>query len=301
MPEPIKTHLQLFLESLSRENASGHTIRHYGLDLTSFIDYITPPGSPPVSLGEIDATLIREWMGSLFNQNLSAVTVRRKLAALRSFFRFLQRAGIIDTNIAKLVRSPKAPRTLPRVMTAESATNLLEGVPQEAAKLERLHPERDTAILELLYGTGVRVSELVGLNTDDVNLPERWMRVRGKGRKERDVPLGSKAADALDRYLQVRRPAAREKATFLNHRGKRLSDRGVRSIVKLYSGLLLGDSSIHPHSFRHAYATHLLADGADLRSIQELLGHASLSTTQKYTQVALADLMKVYDKTHPKA
>jgi integrase/recombinase XerC len=153
----------------------------------------------------------------------------------------------------------------------------------------------------LLYGTGVRVSELVGLNLDDVDLVERWILVRGKGRKERQVPLGSKAAEALERYLRDHRSAPRENAVFLNHRGSRLSDRGVWSIVRFYCSNILTDPSFHPHSFRHSYATHLLAAGADLRSIQELLGHALLSTTQKYTQVALADLIRVYGKTHPKA
>jgi len=142
----------------------------------------------------------------------------------------------------------------------------------------------------------------VGLNLDDFDFGERWVRVRGKGRKERQVPFAKKAADALDRYRGVRSPAvAGERALFLNHRGGRLTDRGARGIVKFYARMISGDSSIHPHSFRHAYATHLLADGADLRAIQELLGHARLSTTQKYTQVSLTDLMAVYDKAHPKA
>jgi integrase/recombinase XerC len=153
----------------------------------------------------------------------------------------------------------------------------------------------------LLYGCGVRVSELAGLNLHDLDRAERWLRVRGKGRKERQVPMPGKAAEALERYL-AERPVVRDQlAVFLNHRSGRLSDRGIRGIVKLYATFVNGDPSIHPHSFRHAYATHLLADGADLRAIQELLGHARLSTTQKYTQVSLTDLMKVYDSAHPKA
>jgi integrase/recombinase XerC len=154
----------------------------------------------------------------------------------------------------------------------------------------------------MLYGCGLRISELVGLNLTDFDFRERWIRVRGKGRKERQVPYGTKAAAALDRYLAHRQPAdPADQAIFLNHRDRRLTDRGARGIVKLYAFLVLGDFSIHPHSLRHAYATHLLADGADLRAIQELLGHAGLSTTQKYTQVALTDLMATYDRAHPKA
>jgi integrase/recombinase XerC len=153
----------------------------------------------------------------------------------------------------------------------------------------------------LLYGCGVRVSELAGLSLHDVDRSEHWLRVRGKGRKERQVPLPGKAAEALERYLDERPVARDQPAVFLNHRGGRLSARGIGGIVKLYATLVSGDPSIHPHSFRHAYATHLLADGADLRAIQELLGHARLSTTQKYTHVSLTDLMAVYDKAHPKA
>ncbi|MGH9629331.1 MAG: tyrosine-type recombinase/integrase, partial [Bryobacteraceae bacterium] len=160
---------------------------------------------------------------------------------------------------------------------------------------------RDIALFELLYGCGIRVSELVGLDMEDVDFSDRWLLIRGKGRKERQVPFGSKAAAALERYLMIRSPKPKERAVFLNARGSRLSDRSVRKLVRLYSEAILDDPSVHPHSFRHAYATHLLADGADLRSIQELLGHERLSTTQKYTEVSLADLMAVYDRTHPKA
>jgi integrase/recombinase XerC len=184
-------------------------------------------------------------------------------------------------------------------MTAEQVNGLIDAV--AADKFERAHPARDRAIFEFLYGCGIRVSELVGLNLEDIDRAERWIRVRGKGKKERQVPFTSQAATALDRYLPERGAAPRERAIFLNHRGGRLTARGVGGIVKLYGILVNGDSSIHPHSFRHAYATHLLADGADLRAIQELLGHARLSTTQKYTQVSLTDLMEVYDRAHPKA
>jgi integrase/recombinase XerC len=184
-------------------------------------------------------------------------------------------------------------------MTEEHTNRLVDGV--AAAELDRSFPERDAAIFELLYGCGLRVGELSGLNLDDFDFGERWVRVRGKGRKERQVPFGSKCAAALERYLGARQAKPDERALLVNHRGGRLSDRGARAIVKFYARLVSGDDSVHPHSLRHAYATHLLSDGADLRSIQELLGHARLSTTQKYTEVSLTDLKKVYYGAHPKA
>jgi integrase/recombinase XerC len=286
-----------FVEELKRNNASPHTIRSYESDLRQFLDYFSPPGAEPPAPSEFEVLKIREWLAALYDQKLSAVSIRRKLAALRVFFRFLVREGLAPTNTPRLLRTPKSPKNLPEVMTTEQTNALLDGV--ASGKLERPHPARDLAILELLYGCGIRVSELVGLNLDDLDRTERWLRVRGKGRKERQVPFGGKAAAALERYLSQR--SSRETALFLNHRGGRLTDRGVRGIIKLYATLIAGDSSIHPHSFRHAFATHLLSDGADLRSIQELLGHARLSTTQKYTQVSLTDLMRVYDQAHPKA
>ena len=297
MPE-IASQIDRFLEELTRRNASAHTLRNYGSDLRQFCDYFAIDGKPQPKVEDIDVLAIREWLGDLYQQSLTAVSMRRKLAAVRSFFKFMAREGIIQTNVARLVRTPKAPKTLPRVMTAEQTNTLVDGV--AAAKLERPFPARDVAIFELLYGCGLRISELVGLNLGDFDFGERWIRVRGKGKKERQVPFGSKAAAAIDRYLAARE-AKTEPALFLNFRGSRLSDRGARGIVKFYARMITGDSSIHPHSLRHAYATHLLSDGADLRAIQELLGHAQLSTTQKYTQVSLTDLMAVYDKAHPKA
>ena len=191
------------------------------------------------------------------------------------------------------------PKRLPAVPTAEQTNGLIDGIAQ--TEIDRPHPARDLLLFEMLYGCGVRVAELVGLNLDDIDRSEKWIRVRGKGRKERQVPYGAKAAAALEKYLAARHAKPDERALFVNHRGARLSDRGARQIVKFYARTLAGDSSLHPHSFRHAYATHLLADGADLRAIQELLGHATLSTTEKYTQVSLTDLMAVYDRAHPKA
>jgi integrase/recombinase XerC len=293
----LEHQVRRFVEELVRNNASPHTIKSYESDLRQFVDYFSPPGVEPPAPSEFDVLKIREWLAGLYDHKLSPVSIRRKLAALRVFFRFLVREGLAPVNTPRLLRTPKSPKKLPDVMSTEQTNALLDGV--AAGKLERPHPARDVAILELLYGCGIRVSELVGLNLDDLDRTERWLRVRGKGRKERQVPFGGKAAVALERYLEGR--SGHEQALFLNHRGGRLTDRGVRGIIKLYATLIAGDSSIHPHSFRHAFATHLLSDGADLRSIQELLGHARLSTTQKYTQVSLTDLMAVYDKAHPKA
>jgi integrase/recombinase XerC len=302
--------LEQHLAELARTGVSPHTLRAYQADLAQFLEYLSPPELEPPDPGAIDALLLREWLASLYRDKLSAITIRRKLAAVRGLFRFLLREGAVPVNVARLVRTPKAPKTLPDVPAAEQVNTLLDAI--AAGQIERPFPARDLAIFELLYGCGVRISELAGLNLEDLDRGEGWLRVRGKGRKERQVPLPRKAAEALERYLPERaafphppapdsRPPATGSAVFLNHRGRRLTDRGMRGIVKLYATVLAGDSALHPHSFRHAYATHLLADGADLRSIQELLGHARLSTTQKYTQVSLTDLMAVYDKAHPKA
>lgn len=288
-----------YLEELARNANSRHTIHAYGADLRQFLEFFTPPGLEPPEPRAIDIHLTREWLAGLYREQLTAVTIRRKLAAVRGLFRFLLREGIVTVNVGRLVRTPKAPQKLPDVMSAEQVNGLLDGVASQ--KVERPFPARDRALFELLYGCGLRISELTGLDLRDVDRSEGWLRVRGKGRKERQVPLPRKAAKALERYLADRPVVRDQRAVFLNHRRGRLTDRGLRGIVKLYATLLTGDSSIHPHSFRHAYATHLLADGADLRAIQELLGHARLSTTQKYTRVSLTDLMAVYDKAHPKA
>ena len=288
-----------FLDELKRENASEHTVRNYGADLRQFLDYFTPPGGEPPAPGAIDALAIREWLGDLYQRRLSAVTIRRKMAAVRSFLQFLVRHGVIDVNRAKLVSTPKTPKTLPRAPSAEQTNRILDQLPASGIKTK--YPERDRAILEMLYGCGLRVSELVGLDMEDLDVAGRWIRVRGKGKKEREAPVPGKAAEALEQWLKKRRPAPGETAVFLNRDGRRLSDRSIRTIVKRYAVLLGGDPSIHPHTLRHAFATHLLAEGADLRAIQELLGHARLSTTQKYTQISLTELMEIYDKAHPKA
>jgi integrase/recombinase XerC len=288
--------LDEFLAERRRENVSPHTLRNYGIDLDQFAEFLLRAQMPEPR--DIDIHLLREWLADLHDRGLAAVSIRRKVSCLRSYFHFLMRRGLIERNPAKALRLPKAPKHLPEVPSEEQTNRLVDGV--AADTLGRWFPERDLLIFELLYGCGLRVSELVGLDLEDVDEAERWLVVHGKGRKERRVPYGAKAAAALVAYLQ-KRPTSLERALLLNFQGKRLTARGARGIVALYARILEGDSSLHPHSFRHAYATHLLSAGADLRSIQELLGHAQLSTTQKYTQVSLADLMTVYDKAHPKA
>jgi integrase/recombinase XerC len=301
MPEPLPVLVDQYIASLARENASAHTIRNYGLDLREWLAFLTPRDGEPPPADAVDVLAMREWLAHLYEAGLETSSVRRKLAATRSFFTWMERRGIVMKNVARLVRTPKMIQKLPQVPTAEVTSNLIDAVPSKAAETERPHASRDLAIFEFLYGCGVRVSELAGINLSDIDFSEQWLVVRGKGRKERQVPYGGRAAAALARYLEDRKPVPYETALFLNHRGRRLSDRGVRAIVRFYADQVLQDASIHPHTFRHAYATHMLGAGADLRAIQELLGHARLSTTQRYTQIALEDLMRVYDKCHPKA
>ena len=307
----LSAQIKSFLEELQRSNASPHTLRAYGSDLEQFLAYFTPPaagpGEPeaarpePPAPAEFDILKLREWLAGLYDLRIDRISMRRKLAAVRSFFRFLVRQGMLESSPARLLLTPKAAKRLPGIMSAETANAVVDGKLPE--QIRAAWPARDRAMLEFLYGCGLRAGELVGMNLDDIDLAEHWVRVRGKGRKERQVPFGSKAAAALERYLGERAGCCRprEAAVFLNRRGRRITTRALQSIVKLYALLVAGDSSIHPHSFRHAYATHLLSDGADLRAVQELLGHARLSTTQRYTQLSLKHVLNVYDRTHPRA
>jgi integrase/recombinase XerC len=291
--------IERYLEELRRRNASEHTIESYGTDLRQFVEYFSPKGNAPPEPDAFDVWMMREWLASLYEKKMSPVSVKRKLAAVRALFKFLLRSGEVRVNPGKLVRTPKTPRKLPAVPTAEQTNALIDGVAED--KLDRPFPKRDLAVFEVLYGCGLRVSELTGLNLEDLDLRDCWLRVRGKGRKERLVPVTGKASAAVEAYLAVRTAEPKERALFVSKRGTRLSTRTVQWLIRNYTVALQSDPSLHPHSFRHAFATHLLTEGADLRSIQELLGHARLSTTQKYTQVSLADLMAVYDKAHPKA
>ncbi len=296
----IRQSIAKYLAELERRGASKHTLRNYGSDLEQFAGYFEVAGAAPPAFEQLDLALLREWMGGLYDHKLSVVTVRRKLAAVRAVFKFSLQEGVITKNPAARLRTPKIKQRLPDVMSAEKTNNLIDAV-ESGEVVEMPDQQRDVALLELMYGCGIRVSELVGINLEDIDLRGGWLRVRGKGNKERQVPVGARAIEAVNLYLDERKAAAQERALFLNSRGARLGDRQVRRLVKLYAILVAGDSTVHPHSFRHAYATHLLSDGADLRSIQELLGHARLSTTQKYTQVSLKDLQMVYDRAHPKA
>lgn len=302
-PSELQEAADRFIGSLRRKNSSAHTIRNYSIDVEQFVLYCSPPGQAPPLPAEIDRLTIRAFVGERFRGGASNRTVARKLASLRAFFNFLIREGTLQANPAKLVSTPKIPKTLPSVPTAEETNQLIDQVENAGDAL------RDRLIFELLYGCGLRVSELEGLNLADFDFGERWVRVRGKGRKERQVPYGKGVSDVLARYLEERRnyfqAGEPHNDAFLLHRWRdrpaRLTDRSIRRIVKKYAVAFTGDPSMHPHTLRHAFATHLLGTGADLRAIQELLGHASLSTTQKYTQLSLERLMQVYDEAHPKA
>ena len=319
----MKQHIDRFIDYLRYErNASPNTIREYRRDVSQFMQFLTPPGEKPMPLAHVDHRVIREFVGWSYDQKLEKSSVARKLAALRTFFKFCVREGVVKQNPARLVSTPKLPKRVPRVITAEEMNGFLDNILGGSASAKRERPakprkkqddakimlKRDRAILELLYASGLRVSELVGLNLGDIDRAGQMLRVLGKGRKERVVPFGSSAQAALEAYWPVRdeilnRPGAASElqAVFLNHYADRLGARSVRSIVKKYSRLADVNWDLHPHSLRHAFATHLLADGADLRAIQELLGHVSLSTTQRYTQASIQQLMNVYDKAHPHA
>jgi len=331
----MKDAVEKFLRYLrDARNASPHTLRNYQHDLEQFLFYISPPGKQPPALDKIDHKLIREFLGWLHAQQLQKSSVARKLAALRSFFKFCVREGILRQNPARLVATPKLPKRVPSVLSAEEINTFLdslarqESLPHDESEAPKRHRpgadqdesrllvKRDRAILEMLYASGMRVSELTGLDLADLDRSEQILRVRGKGRKERIVPYGSKAEQALDAYWPVRMELLRkarshplpgggarpdDHAVFLNYAGRRLTSRSVGRIVKKYVHLFNLNWDLHPHSLRHAFATHLLADGADLRAIQELLGHRSLSTTQKYTHASIRQLMEVYDKAHPRA
>jgi integrase/recombinase XerC len=316
----MKSAVEKFLRYLHYErNASPETIRSYKEDLEQFCEFVTPPGERTLPLTEVDHGIVREFVGSLYDRHLQKTSIARKLAALRSFFRFCQRERLMKQNPAKLVSSPKLPKRVPAVLTAGEMNGFLDavaeprktGAPQPRSRDERnlmLLPRRDRAILELLYASGVRASELVGLNLGDIDKHGQMLRVLGKGRKERVVPYGRKAQEALEAYWPVRLEILRQplakaepEAVFINRYGRRLTTRGIRFLVKRYVRLANINLDLHPHAFRHAFATHLLGDGADLRAIQELLGHASLSTTQRYTQASIEQLMAVYDKSHPHA
>ncbi len=294
-----------FRTSLTHEkNASPHTVKSYLLDLAEFHDYLKKCQSDLLNQGKIDLEkisplVLRSYLSILF-QKLSSVSIARKLSTLRSFFRYWQKQGKISQNPAAVLHSPKLPQQLPKFLNVDEIFALLD------SKLDDgFNARREKSILELFYSCGLRVSELVSLNVGQIDVENRLLRVLGKGNKERIVPVGQKALDALAHYLEVRRQQVKEDKTeaalFLNNRGGRLTVRSIQRLVDVAIKRCGISKKISPHVLRHTFATHLLGAGADLRSIQELLGHVSLSTTQKYTHVNLDQLMKVYDKAHPKA
>jgi integrase/recombinase XerC len=316
--------LQKFVNYMHYErNFSAHSIRNYGEDLEMFIKFITPPGEETPTIEATELILLREFVSSLYGRDLAKPTIKRKIAALRAFFRFCVREGWVESNPAKLLHSPKLPIRVPRVQTPEEISSFLDRLPGGKSRqsvpvkhgrravsgkyaAERHIAARDRAMLEFLYASGLRVSELCGLNMGSIDRASQMLRVLGKRRKQRVVPFGDQAAAALDEYLPLRLELLSMRhrnpdfdAVFLTARAERISAATVAEMVKSYCQTLNPEWRLHPHAFRHAFATHLLGDGADLRAIQELLGHASLSTTQRYTQASIEQLMKVYDKSHP--
>jgi len=287
-----------FLASLQQSNASPHTIKAYTGDLGNFAKYV----GPQRGWKTIDHVTIRGFLSHLYEKGLGKTSVARSLAAVRSLFRWLAQEGVVEQNPAALVATPKLPKKLPRVPTIEEMNALLDGPMPEVASF----PERDRLMFELLYGCGIRNSELTGVNLEDIRLSAEAVLIRGKGKKERYVPFGDSVKNALAGYLPVRQQllAGSRKGTqalLVNQRGGRLTTRSVGRIVKKIAVAKGLSPDVHPHTLRHAFGTHLLEEGADLRAIQEMLGHERLSTTQRYTQLSMKQVMTVYDQTHPRA
>ena len=297
-----------FLRHLRERNASAHTIKAYTGDLNNFAAYIGPRMGPrDWNWKKIDHIAIRGFLSHLYDKGLSKTSVARALAAVRSLYRWLAQEGVVEQNTAKLVSTPRLPKKLPRVPTIEEMNFVLDGKMPEVASF----PERDRLLFELLYGCGIRNSELVGINLDDISMSNEAILIRGKGKKERYVPFGGSALAALAVYLPWRQqllatlkktmPAKAMPALFVNQRGGRLTTRSVGRIVKRIAVAKGLSPEVHPHTLRHAFGTHMLEEGADLRAIQELLGHERLATTQRYTQLSVKHMMDVYDQTHPRA
>ncbi len=286
-----------FLRHLGERNASPHTRRAYKKDLSLFAVYA---GSRECK--QIDHIAVRGFLSQLYDNGLSKTSVARALAAVRSLYRWLAREGVVEQNPAKLVATPKLPKKLPRVPTIEEMNSVIDGGMPEVAAF----PERDRLMLELLYGCGIRNSELTGINVEDIRLSGEAILIRGKGNKERYVPFGDSVKAALATYLPARQKifATNGKqcpALLINWRGGRLTTRSVGRIVKKIAVAKGLSPDVHPHTLRHAFGTHMLEEGADLRAIQELLGHERLATTQRYTQLSMKHVLQVYDRTHPRA
>jgi len=288
--------IQQFTTYLQTERSvSPHTLAAYSSDLSQLLVFAVREKGDAVSAQDIDHLLLRRYLAGL-SKSTKKSSIGRKLAAIRSFFRFLLRRGIVTKNPAELVATPKKEQRLPFHLDIDQTTSLMEA-PDDDQKFGL----RDRAILELLYSSGLRVSELTGLNIGELDLAAGMVRVTGKGGKERIVPVGSRALKAVQEYLDERAQSAETGALFLNTRGGRINRRSVARIIDTHVLRIAAFKRISPHTLRHTFATHMLEGGADLRAIQELLGHASLTTTQKYTHVTIDRLMEVYDKAHPKA
>ena len=286
----IDRYIEKFIRYLQIEkNYSRHTILNYRLDLEDFQNFLRD-----APLESIDYLVLRKYLASLKEKALSSRSVARRLSSMRSFFKFLMRDGFIKTNPILILSSPKIEKHLPQFLTEEEARILIE-----SASGRREPDLRDRAILETFYSTGIRISELVGMSMPDIDFISGVVTVFGKGRKERIVPIGETALAALRAYQAARSRSS--EAVFLNKNGKRMSDRGVRYCIEKYIRMTSTKRGISPHTLRHSFATHLLDRGADLRSVQELLGHANLATTQIYTHLTTEKLKKVYDKAHPRA
>ena len=303
--DPLEQQIQAFAEYLGDERrASPRTVETYVRDLRSFGEYIRGQGLP-ADAAKLDIVALRGFLSTLFGSN-QASTMKKKVSAIRSFFKFLLKRDMIETNPASGLRSPKIGKSLPRFLTVDQAFRVVDAPPKEEARA-KLFKLRDQALLETLYATGVRVGELGGMNLDHCDFTESEVRVLGKGGKERIVPLGKSTVGAIQAYLPERRGLLEKAkggdpdALWLSRGGRRLSVRQMQNIVRRHGTLGAGRGDLHPHAMRHSCATHLLDAGADLRSIQELLGHSSLSTTQRYTHVSVDRLMEVYDRAHPLA
>jgi len=297
----VRSAVEAFVEHLrSERRSSPHTISSYGRDLRALVAFLEEKRGKPPKLRDVDIYALRGWLGQLARTHASS-SIARHIASVRTFFRYARRSGLTDVDPAALLASPKVSRPLPTLVSAAAAAEIVESPKSDAAGV------RDRAALELMYGSGLRVSELCNLDMEQVDLRQRQVRVVGKGNKERTVPLGEKAAQAVEAYLRVRANVPTDGhvrdplALLLSLRGKRLGTREVQRMTQRNGALGAGRSDLHPHALRHACATHMLDGGADLRSIQEILGHASLSTTQRYTHVSIEHLMRVYDEAHPLA
>jgi integrase/recombinase XerC len=286
-----------FLQALRQRNASVHTIKAYAGDLAEFSAYIGPR-----NWKQIDHVAIRGFLSRLYEKGLDKPSVARALAAVRSLYRWLAQEGVVEQNPAALVSTPKLAKKLPRVPTMEEMNVVLDGQMPEVAAF----PERDRMMLELLYGCGIRNSELIGINLEDIRLSDEAILIRGKGKKQRYVLFGNAVTVALKDYLPARLRILSEckkssSALLINFRGGRLTTRSVGRIIKKISVAKGLSPDVHPHTLRHAFGTHMLEEGADLRAIQEMLGHERLSTTQRYTQLSIKHVLQVYDQTHPRA